>query len=395
MKAFKNDHLLNLLVLFFSFALIGCDQQTELPTHSWKNSSPEDENIKESVLDELHQEFLSGKHGYIDGMLVFKNNKLVYEKNYKNNYLELSIDNNNIQPQYNYYNPTWHPFYQDTELHTVQSISKSVTSALIGIAINRGELIGPEEKIMPYFENYSLIDDDPRRSEIKLIDLLTMTAGIKWDESTYAYTDPRNNAASMENSNEWVEYILNQPMSDKPGNTFVYNSGITVLLSHILFSVTGEHTNTYAEKFLFKPLGIKDYYWKITPTGLVDTEGGLYLKPKDLAKIGLLYANDGIWEGKKLFPDGWVQMTMMPNVDVPESKLKYGYQWWLTPYDETEAKWAFTGIGYGGQYLFVLPDYNCIAVFTGWNIYDDRRPSTVGTIIGAEFLLGKILESLN
>ena len=129
-------------------------------------------------------------------------------------------------PQYNYYNSQWHPFYQDTNLHTIQSVSKSVTSALIGIAIEQGHIESIDNLIIDYFQEYnSLFDSDLKRS-IKIKDLLNMAAGIKWDEFTHAYTDPLNNAATMENSHDWINYILSLPMEDKPGSRFVYNSGI-------------------------------------------------------------------------------------------------------------------------------------------------------------------------
>ena len=139
----------------------------------------------------------------------------------------------------------------------------------------------------------------------------------------------------------------------------------------------------YAEKYLFGPLGIKRYHWKITPTGLPDTEGGLYLEPYDLAKIGYLYLNDGIWDGKRILPEGWVESSVHPHIpDVaPKNDLNnmaYGYQWWLLPYDNQATEYVYACLGYGGQYLLVAPKDNLIAVFNGWNIYNKPRlPLTV------------------
>ena len=205
-----------------------------------------------------------------------------------------------------------------------------------------------------------------------LHDLLTMTAGIQWDEDSYSYTDPRNTCAVMEGSDDWTGYVLSLPMAADPGTTYVYNSGVTMLLDHILFRATGEHSLAFAEKRLFAPLGIKDYYWKQTPTGETDSEGGLYLTARDLAKIGYLYARDGMWDGKRILPEGWVQAATQPLVDpgFGGDDWRYGFQWWLVPYGEGEQKYAWTGIGYGGQQLLVVPEYDLIAVFTGWNIYD-------------------------
>lgn len=138
---------------------------------------------------------------------------------------------------------------------------------------------------------------------------------------------------------------------------------------------------------LFGPLDIEKFYWKKTPTGLVDTEGGLYLRPEDLAKIGYLYLNDGIWNGQRILSQDWVADTMDPATEVPNSNYRYGYQWWLLPYEGGSEKWAYTGLGYGGQRLLVIPEYDLIAMFTGWNI--DEIPS-----LNAQMALERVLNSV-
>jgi CubicO group peptidase (beta-lactamase class C family) len=135
-----------------------------------------------------------------------------------------------------------------------------------------------------------------------LADILTMRTGIRWDEESFDYTDPRNNCAVMEGKEDWVRYVLEQPMAEEPGKGFRYNSGATELLSCLLTKTTGKPADDYAKEHLFGPLGIKDFYWKRTPKGLADTEGGLYLAPRDLAKIGLLYMKDGVWGASGFSP---------------------------------------------------------------------------------------------
>ena len=146
------------------------------------------------MLDQLDREFASGKHGYIDGMMVFRNGYLVYKKTYKNDYDQLFVGRDQTRGQYNYYHPDWHPWFERGQLHTMQSISKSVTSALIGIAVGRGEIPNVDIEVMPYFDDYEPVDTDPRRNTITLRDLLTMTSGIEWDESSVPYTDSRNSS---------------------------------------------------------------------------------------------------------------------------------------------------------------------------------------------------------
>jgi CubicO group peptidase (beta-lactamase class C family) len=253
----------------------------------------------------------------------------------------------------------------------MQSVSKSVTSALIGIAIGRGEIPGVDVKVMPYFSAFK-VPPDPRREHMTLSDVLTMTTGIRWDEESTEYTDPANNCAVMEGKDDWVRYVLEQPMAEEPGKVFVYNSGATQLLSYLIRKTTGKETDDYAKEHLFAPLGI-DFYWKRTPAGLADTEGGLYLTPRDLAKIGYLYLKDGVWEGERILPEGWVRASTKSRVATNEKTYGYGYKWWVVSRKGSGSYDAYAAWGYGGQLLIVVPELELISVFTGWNIYD--KPS--------------------
>ena len=394
----KTEFLLNKISPLILLCLMSI--QSYSSGYEWQYSNPEGEGLNISKIKILSDEFRNGMHGYVDAFLLIKNGKIVHEEYYENDYAELTKNLKSEQskilsenygdaakPIYNYFDPKWHPYYKDTDLHTIQSVSKSVTSALIGIAIERGEINGLNEKIAQYFPNHSSQFMDPLKSKITIEDLLTMRAGIKWDESSHAYTNPMNNAASMENSNNWIDYILSLPMEYKPGEKFVYNSGITVLLSHILHEASGMQANEYAEKYLFNKLGIQDYFWKKTPNNLTDAEGGLYLSTRDFAKIGMLYLNDGRWNGSPVITNEWVELTMSPDTDIEESSRKYGYQWWLVPYENNQEQWMYSGSGYGGQYLLIVPEYQLVMVFNGWNIFDIPRPSI-------EYLSQRVLEAI-
>ena len=218
-----------------------------------------------SALTALDAEFSSGQHGCVDGMLIVKNGYIVYEKSYAPDYASLFQGRGGNRGLYDYYDPGWHPYYAKTDLHTLQSITKSVTSALIGIAIEKGALPGVDLKLLPFFEEFSLPDSDPRLDAMTLRDVLTMTVGIRWDESG-SYTDPTNLCAVMEQSDDWVQFVLDQPMAEDPGKTFLYNSGAAQLLSYIINKATSMQADDLAAEYLFKPLGIERYFWKRTPT---------------------------------------------------------------------------------------------------------------------------------
>jgi len=345
--------------------------ETPWPTRGWNTASPSEMGLDAAQLEAFDAELASGAHGYVDGMLVVRRGHLVFEREYTHDYDALFVGHDEHPGLYNYYDPDWHPWYQKGLLHSLQSVSKSVTSTLVGIALGQGALPGVDAKLASFMQGYR-VGSDPGWAAMTLEDVLTMRTGIAWDENTVDYTDPRNSCAAMEASRDWVQFVLDQPMAAPPGEVFVYNSGATVLLDQVLLAGTGRHAAAFAEEQLFGPLGIRAWHWKQTPAGQTDTEGGLYLSPRDLAKIGYLYARDGVWEGERLLPAGWVKEATAPRVEVSKtegSERSYGYQWWGMPWGP-DRHWAMLGNGYGGQYLVVIPELDIVAVFTGWNIYD-------------------------
>jgi len=342
------------------------------PTRGWTMSTPEAEGFDGAALNALDAEFAAGRHGQVTGMLITRHGRVIVDKTYEHDFDQLFEGRDPVRGPYNYYDPDWHPYYMHGALHTMQSASKSITATLVGIAVARGEIPGVQATLMPYFSGFQAADADPRRADLTLAHVLTMTTGIRWDESSVAYTDPANSCAAMERSQDWIQYVLDQPLAQAPGQTFVYSSGNTELLAHVIKTATGRHAHEYAAEHLFAPLGITDTYWKRTPTGLSDTEGGLYLTPRDLAKVGYLYLNDGVWDGQRILPEGWVATATSPLVDTrpgqPRSR-RYGYQWWVLPHADGSA-YAYAALGYGGQRLIVMPGKQVVAVFTGWNIYE-------------------------
>lgn len=346
----------------------------------WPKTEPNAVGLDAAKLAAFDADFASGKYGLVDSMLVIRCGKQAYERSYAHDYGKIYGDraktagplNHDVNGPYNYFSPEFHPYYQHRDVHTMQSVSKTVTSVTIGVAMQRKEFAADlDAPILKYFAGYKIANLDDRKRRITLRHLLTMTAGLEWHEDL-AYDDPKNSADVMEATHDWVQYVIDQPMAAEPGKVFVYSSGITQLLSHIFKQVTGKAVDEYAAEYLFKPLGMH-YYWKHAPTGLPDTEGGLYLAPRDLAKIGALYLKNGQWDGKQIVPRDWVKLSVTPHVQVAEDGWRYGFQWWLGPYGKPE-RLAWAARGFGGQELLVVPEYDAIAVFTGWSIL----PSTEG-----------------
>jgi CubicO group peptidase (beta-lactamase class C family) len=212
---------------------------------------------------------------------------------------------------------------------------------------------------------------DERKRRITLRDVLTMTPGLEWHEDDVPYDDPRNDASLMEATNDWVQYVIDKPMTAEPGKVWNYSSGATELLAYIFQKETGQDIDAYGQKYLFAPLGMR-HEWKRTYAGVVDTEGGLYLNGSDLAKIGYLYLQDGVWDGQRIVSSEWVKESLTPYYQTDEKRFTYGFQWWLAKLPDS-SEYVWTCRGFGGQNLQVFPKEGLIVVFTAWDILPDSK----------------------
>ena len=332
-----------------------------------------------AALAALDAEFKAGKYGYVNAMFVTRRGRVVADTHYVHDYKAIYAGRDPKPAMYNYYDTAWHPYYGGTPLHTMQSVSKSITSVIIGVARTRGQFPDLDAKVLSFFPDRTIANLDARKHQMTIRHLLTMTAGFEWDESKTAYTDPRNNCAVMEKSEDWIQYVLDRPMAADPGTTWVYNSGATELLAGIFKQATGQDIGDYAKAHLFTPLGITNYYWKRTPKGLPDTEGGLYFTAPDLARFGRLWLNGGTWDGERLVSAEWVAESVKPAMTATPL-AKYGFKWWLFPYGAANERMAWVMNGFGGQRLIVLPDVEIAAVFTGWNI-DEHPPLPIKEMV--------------
>lgn len=372
----------------------GCDAGApDWPTDGWTTSSPEDQGLDGSPLADLHRDIERGTYGHVDRMVVVRNGYLVASARYENDYREISrgykgalgcgvdaCDDPSELHQYNYYHPDWHPYYQGRDVHTLQSVTKSMTSTLIGIAIGHGAIDGTSANLLSFFDDYDLSRVEGRLHRATLDDLLTMRSGIEWHEIDRPM-DETNTTLQLEASGDWIQFTLDQPMDADPGEKWAYNSGGSHMMSGIIRKATGQCADEYAEKHLFGPLGIRDYHWKKTPRDLPDTEGGLYLEAEQLAKIGYLYLNDGVWDGGRILPEGWVKASTARHVDqVNTTDRGYGYQWWRLDRDGTDV-WA--GLGFGGQALLIIPQHHLLGVVNSWNIFESKRPSVLEVFLRA------------
>jgi CubicO group peptidase (beta-lactamase class C family) len=349
----------------------------------WPKGTPSTFGFNADKLAAFDADLASGKYGLVDSMLVLRCGTSVYDKAYAHDYGQIYGErakkegplNHDLHGPYNYFSTEFHPFYRGSDMHTMQSVSKTVTSITIGIAKMRNDLsVSLDAPILKYIDVHKIANLDDRKRRITLRHLMTMTSGLEWHEDL-PYDDPKNSADIMEANHDWVQYAIDQPMAAEPGTKFVYSSGDAELMAQVFKKATGKNIDDYAAEHLFKPLGMR-YFWKRTPTGLPDTEGGLYLSAHDLAKLGQLYLKGGMWEGKEIVSDSWIKDSVAAHETVGGGNWKYGYFWWMQPFGSAPEDVAWEARGFGGQQLFVVPEYDMVAVFTGWDILpsDEKRP---------------------
>lgn len=348
------------------------------PTKGWPKGTPASVGLDEKVLANLASDLGRGKYMLVDSFHVFRCGTEVLARKYVHDYAQIYAKeaktkgplNARLTGRYNYFDPNWHPYYHGTDMHSMQSVSKTVTSVIFGVAITRGDFkAGLDTPVLKYFDVAKVKNVDDRKRRMTLKDVLTMTTGLKWNENV-PYDDPRSDSSLMEATDDWVQYVIDKPMAEEPGKVFNYSSGATELLAYIFQKETGQDIEVYGQKYLFGPLGIK-HQWKRTYLGVVDTEGGLYLKGEDLAKIGYLYLQGGMWDGKRIVSEEWVKESLTPYISAEEN-FQYGFKWWLYP---LKGKFVWMAQGFGGQRLMVFPEENLIAVFTGWEILQDPAPT--------------------
>jgi len=353
------------------------------PGETWPTSTPAAEGIDPEAIDSLVADIESGEYGLVDAFMLIRHGRVVADHRFEHDYAAIAAEYDPTNHQYNYDHPDWHPYLRGTDLHSLQSVTKSVTSAALGIAIDEGLLGGVDTRVMPFFEAYAPYVTDARKESTTLEDFLTMRSGIEWNTQG-AYGSGNHSTDLLEASDEWVRFVLEQPTDTAPGTRFEYNDGVSVLLGKILREATGQRIDEWARERLFEPIGITDFYWKITPDGEADTEGGLYLSTEDLARIGYLFLRGGEWNGRQIVSRQWVEASTAPVVpDVAPDNNRpnpgYGYQWWILDAENGSTQ-VFAGNGYGGQFVLVVPEHDIVAVFNGWNIHGGGNRSTIGAL---------------
>ncbi len=243
--------------------------------------------------------------------------------------------------------------------HDLRSVSKSVVGLLYGVALDKGQVPALDQPLVDHFPAYPDLAADQARRRITVAHALTMTMGIEWSEDL-PYSDPRNSEIAMELAPDRYRYVLERPIVSAPGERWVYNGGATALLARLIAKGSGQPLFDYAREALFAPLGIADAEWIAGRDGEAAAASGLRLRPRDLAKLGQLVLNRGLWGDRQLVPEAWLAKSFEARAEV-EGGLEYGYHWWLGRLRGDGARWV-AGFGNGGQRLAIFPSLDLAVV---------------------------------
>ncbi len=314
------------------------------PAEEWEKISFDQTKIDSIVIDSIDQRILKIQKQRKDfrSFLVVVDNKLLFEKYY---------DGGGIN-----------------ELNSLKSVTKSITSLLTGKAIDLNLIKNVDQEISEFFPEYFTEVDDSLKNSIRIKNLLTMSAGFRWNNFGGKY----RSGWDLYKGNRHEYMITKTVMENKPGEIFNYNSGLSHMLSGIITNESTMKTDQFAEKYLFEPLGIKKYKWTADRNGYNLGNSELFLTSRAMAKIGLLVLNKGYWFDKQIIDSTYVKEMLSPQIKTEGIGQKYcqnyGYQWWVKDYKNIRINFA---AGYGGQYIFVIPKLKVVIVFTtNWQTSD-------------------------
>jgi CubicO group peptidase (beta-lactamase class C family) len=305
------------------------------PTNGWQTSTPEEQGVDSKELTNLVD---FGVTHHLDSLLLVRHGKIVAEV---------------------YFAP-----YSEGILHEVNSTTKAIVGTLIAIAWKDGLLDNLNHPVLDFFDKRKVTNVYDGKIAITVQHLLDMTSGFDWNEGLEG---PNISSHAMEFCPSWVDFILDRPMSNSPGEVFYYNSGNTHLLSAIITKLSGMTALQYAQAQLFAPLGIHHLFWRSDPQGISVGGYDLFLEPRDMAKIGYLYLRNGVWDGRRIVPPAWISKVNHATIDMhfaPEPGLRYSNLFWALP-----DKHIYMSVGYHGQVIMVFPDLDALAVTTARDNY--------------------------
>ena len=343
--------------------IAACRQKLSVPEQradGWQTASLEEAGIKEGPLARLVYRIERNKIPNIHSILIVKGGKLVFERYFKGH--RFAYDKEMFQGEL--------VRFDVNVAHNTMSVTKAVTAATVGIAIDQGLMSSEQQGISAFFPEYSHLFDEQKR-KITIEHLLTMSSGLQWNEWDVPLASRGNDLIQLFIVSDPLGYILSKPPVHEPGSYWYYSGGDVNLLGVLFERATGRRIDEFSARHLFGPLGISVFEWNYLKPDIVYASGELFLRPRDLAKFGYLYLNDGMWNGTRVISKDWVDKSLQPHVST-EGRSKegksYGYQWWVATFTYGEEPIpAYVRTGWGGQAVILFPTIDMLLVFTGGN----------------------------
>ncbi|WP_167618633.1 serine hydrolase domain-containing protein [Maribellus sediminis] len=322
--------------------------------------------LNTALLEDATQAIENGKFKEIHSMLIYKAGQLVFEEYFEGHQYQWDA------AKYHGALVQWSP----TMTHPVMSCTKSITSACIGIAIDKGFIKSVDQSIFDYLPEHQYLKTD-NKNYITIEHLLTMTSGLAWDEWNASHGGQlTNDYDHLYVVDDQIKAVLERPFWAAPGEFFTYNGGGIDILGEIMKNATGMDMDEFAAEYLFKPLGIDSATWWRYPNGRLETASSLSLTPRDMLKFGALYLNKGRRNGQQIIPEDWVEKsaTVYRNnsgiqLPIEDSGVNgYAYTWWISELDHNGQKIKmYRANGWGGQVIAVIPELDMVMVFTSGN----------------------------
>jgi CubicO group peptidase (beta-lactamase class C family) len=311
----------------------------------------------------------AGEYGNVHAVLIERDGKLVYEQYFDGEDRSWGAQLGRVR-------------FGRASLHDLRSITKSVTSTLIGIAIDRGEIPSVDVPLYELLPRYAHLLTGEKRT-IRLRHVLSMSAGLEWNEWSVPYDDPQNDEARLYGSSDPIAFALSRMLIADPGRSHNYSGGLTQVLAAVLEQATGRDIVDYAREVLFRPLFVYDMVWRTEDGSTPVAAYGLRMRARDLAKLGSVFLNRGIWAGRRIVSETWVKEALRSHLSVDQlayrpsitTHVGYGYQWWhlryLVPGGIVEAPSA---VGLGNQRIILIPELQLsVTMFAGE--YDSEDPT--------------------
>ena len=372
-----------LLVIILSLLSVSCkfdvsSQYTYRPPENINDGfdvgSLDEVNINRRLVEQAVNEIYSGRYKEVHSMLVYKDNKLVLEEYFQGHKYQWDA------PRHHGEWVTW----DRNMLHGLKSATKSITSACIGIAIDQGFIESVHQSIFDYLPDHKHLGTDGK-DKITIEHLLTMTSGLEWDEWHAPLSSAKNDIVGIWfQDKDPVTFILERPLVNEPGTSYTYSGGNMIVLGEIIRYATKMNIDEFSIKYLFEPLGVDSSLWELQfENGVIETGGSLAITPRDMAKIGVTFLNKGVWNGKRIISEQWVEKsaTSFPGnsgINIPgepSGRNGYSYSWWIKTFSVHGKKIdMYSAGGWGGQHIMVLPELNTVIVFTGGNYVSPRPP---------------------